>query len=117
MDDDSKKLLTINTHRGLFQFNRLAPGVKSAPGAFQRLIDGMIADIPGIRLFIDDLNIFGKDWKSHNASLNKLLSRLQEYGFHIKLEKCRFYQTEIGYLGHIADPRGIRSDPEKLIFR
>lgn len=77
----------------------------------------MIADIPGIRLFIDDLNIFGKDWKSHNASLNKLLSRLQEYGFHIKLEKCRFYQTEIGYLGHIADPRGIRSDPEKLIFR
>lgn len=30
VDDDSKNLLTINTHRGLFRFNRLAPGVKSA---------------------------------------------------------------------------------------
>uniref|UniRef100_A0A182HJH6 Peptidase A2 domain-containing protein n=1 Tax=Anopheles arabiensis TaxID=7173 RepID=A0A182HJH6_ANOAR len=48
VDDDSKHLLTINTHRGLFRFNRLAPGVKSAPGAFQRLVDGMIADIPGL---------------------------------------------------------------------
>ncbi|XP_055622467.1 uncharacterized protein K02A2.6-like [Toxorhynchites rutilus septentrionalis] len=27
VDDESKKLLTINTHRGLFRFSRLAPGV------------------------------------------------------------------------------------------
>ncbi|XP_055527169.1 uncharacterized protein K02A2.6-like [Wyeomyia smithii] len=51
VDDESKKLLTINTHRGLFRFNRLAPGVKSAPGAFQRLVDGMIANILGVRSF------------------------------------------------------------------
>ncbi|XP_062540847.1 uncharacterized protein K02A2.6-like [Armigeres subalbatus] len=39
VDDDSKQLLTINTHRGLFRFNRLAPGVKSALGAFQQLMN------------------------------------------------------------------------------
>ncbi|XP_055527451.1 uncharacterized protein K02A2.6-like [Wyeomyia smithii] len=37
VDDDSKEMLTINSHRGLFKFNRLAPGVKSAPGAFNNL--------------------------------------------------------------------------------
>ncbi|XP_062537789.1 uncharacterized protein K02A2.6-like [Armigeres subalbatus] len=79
VDDDSKKLLTINTHKGLFKFNRLAPGVKSAPGAFQRLTDSMIADIPGIRSFIDDAIVFGPTWEAHAESLNKLLTRLEHY--------------------------------------
>ncbi|XP_055615240.1 uncharacterized protein K02A2.6-like [Toxorhynchites rutilus septentrionalis] len=50
VDDASKRLLTINTHRGLFNFNRLAPGVKSAPGAFQQLMHTMIAGISGVEV-------------------------------------------------------------------
>ncbi|XP_055603987.1 uncharacterized protein K02A2.6-like [Uranotaenia lowii] len=114
VDEESKKLLTINTHRGLFQFNRLAPGVKSAPGAFQRLVDTMIADIPGVRSFLDDVIIFGPTWEAHKASLDQLLQRLEKYGFHVKMEKCHFFQTAIKYLGHIIDNKGIRPDPEKL---
>ena len=34
IDDDSKQYLTINTHRGLFIYNRLAFGVSSAPAIF-----------------------------------------------------------------------------------
>ncbi|XP_065088581.1 uncharacterized protein K02A2.6-like [Ochlerotatus camptorhynchus] len=114
VDEESKKLLTINTHRGLFQFNRLAPGVKSAPGTFRRLVDSMIADIPGVRSFLDDAIIFGRTWEEHKASLDKLLQRLGENGFHVKLEKCHFFQTEMRYLRHIVDRNGIRPDPEKL---
>ncbi|XP_040172579.1 uncharacterized protein K02A2.6-like [Anopheles arabiensis] len=114
VDDDSKHLLTINTHRGLFRFNRLAPGVKSAPGAFQRLVDGMIADIPGVRSFIDDVIVFGKDMKSHKDSLNTLFARLKEYGFHVKAEKCHFCKTQLVYLGHVVDKHGIRPDSEKI---
>ncbi|XP_058456777.1 uncharacterized protein K02A2.6-like [Malaya genurostris] len=114
VDDSSKKLLTINTHRDLYQFNRLAPGVKSAPGAFQRLVDGMISDIPGVRSFIDDVIVFSKDMKSHLVSLNLLFQRLKEYGFHVKAEKCHLFQTQLAYLGHIVDKEGIRPNPEKL---
>ncbi|XP_041767811.1 uncharacterized protein K02A2.6-like [Anopheles merus] len=114
VDDDSKKLLTINTHRGLFRFNRLAPGVKSASGVFQRVVDGMITDIPGVRSFIDDVIVFGKDISSHATSLNLLFQRLKEYGFHVKAEKCHFFQSQLGYLGHIVDIQGIRPDPEKV---
>ncbi|KAK6734608.1 hypothetical protein RB195_018040 [Necator americanus] len=34
VDDVSKQLLTINTHRRLYRFNRLPFGVKPAPGIF-----------------------------------------------------------------------------------
>ena len=47
VDDESKKLLTINTHRGLFRFNRLAPGVISASGAFQQLMATMVSGLRG----------------------------------------------------------------------
>ena len=36
LEDDSKDLVVINTHRGLFRYTRLPFGVSSAPGIFQR---------------------------------------------------------------------------------
>lgn len=34
LDEESRKFTTINTHKGLFQYNRLPFGVSSAPGIF-----------------------------------------------------------------------------------
>lgn len=52
VNDKFKKLLRVNTHRGLFEFNHLTPGVRSTPGAFHRLIARMITDIPDVESFI-----------------------------------------------------------------
>ena len=41
LDEESKQYVTINTHKGLFQYNRLPYGVASAPGIFQRTIDNL----------------------------------------------------------------------------
>ena len=42
LNDDSKKLVTVNTHRGLFQYNRLPFGVSAAPAVFQRCIENLL---------------------------------------------------------------------------
>ncbi|PIO74254.1 hypothetical protein TELCIR_03744 [Teladorsagia circumcincta] len=55
VDDDSKELLTINTHRGLYRYNRLPFGVKSAPGIFQQIIDSMISGLNGVAAYLDDV--------------------------------------------------------------
>ncbi|XP_062538517.1 uncharacterized protein K02A2.6-like [Armigeres subalbatus] len=70
VDDDSKQLLTIITHRGLFRFNRLAPGVKSVPGAFQQLMNSMVADLDGVDTFLDDIFVASKTEEEHHKMLN-----------------------------------------------
>ena len=42
LDEESKKFTTINTHKGLYQYNRLPFGVSSAPGIFQRTIENLL---------------------------------------------------------------------------
>jgi len=59
LSDASKELVTINTHKGLFQYNRLHFGVASAPAIFQRTIESLMLGIPGISVYIDDILVTG----------------------------------------------------------
>ncbi|XP_062538009.1 uncharacterized protein K02A2.6-like [Armigeres subalbatus] len=81
VDEESKKMLTINTHKGLYRFNRLSPGVKTAPGAFQQIMDAMLSGIPGTCPYLDDIFIGGRNAEEHKRNLYFVLQRLQEYGF------------------------------------
>ena len=48
LDDESKKLVTINTQKGLFQYNRLPFGVSAAPSIFQRTIEEVLQGISNV---------------------------------------------------------------------
>ena len=114
LDDEAKKLMTINTHCGLFQVNRLQPGVKTAPGIFQQLMDTMTEDLDGALPWADDIIIGGKNVDQHRERLFSVLDRMQDYGFRLKLAKCAFGQKSVKFLSHIIDASGVRPDPERL---
>ncbi|XP_058122771.1 uncharacterized protein K02A2.6-like [Anopheles ziemanni] len=114
VDEESRPLLTVNTHRGLYLYNRLPPGIKDAPGAFQQLVDAMLSGISGVSCYMDDIIIGGRTASEHNESLFAVLNRMQEYGFTLRASKCAFEKAQIKYLGHIIDGHGIRPDPEKV---
>ena len=103
----------INTHKGLFQYNRLPFGVASAPAIFQKVMDTMLAGIPHVAAYLDDIILTGKNDMDHLETLRKVLSRLKEYGFRIREEKCAFMQPEVEYLVHILSSKGTRADPKK----
>ena len=57
LDEESKMYTVINTHRGLFKYNRLSFGISSAPGIFQRAMENLLKDIPGVFCYLDDILI------------------------------------------------------------
>uniref|UniRef100_A0A8R1IV69 Reverse transcriptase n=1 Tax=Caenorhabditis japonica TaxID=281687 RepID=A0A8R1IV69_CAEJA len=114
VEEQCKKLLTINTHLGLFYPNRLPFGVKTAPAIFQQIIDTMISGLEGVAAYMDDLVICGSTIEEHNARLHKLFKRIEEFGLRVKPAKCSFLQPEIKFLGFIISQHGRRPGPAKI---
>ncbi|XP_049278095.1 uncharacterized protein K02A2.6-like [Anopheles funestus] len=109
-----RPLLTINTHRGLYHYNRLPPGIKIAPAAFQQLIDTMLAGLKGTSGYMDDVIVGGTTEREHDENLLNLFRRIQQYGFTVRAEKCAFKMQQIEYLGFIIDRRGLKPNPAKI---
>lgn len=114
VDEQSRQLLAINTHRGLFVYNSLPFGVKSAPGIFQQIMDQMLAGVTGAVAYLDDIVITGRDEAEHHKNLLQVLERIKEYGFTLNITKCKFSLPQIKYLGCIIDKNGRRPDPAKI---
>jgi hypothetical protein len=55
LETGSEKYLTINTHQGLYRYNRLAYGVSSAPAIFQSVMDRILNGLPNVMCRIDDI--------------------------------------------------------------
>ena len=83
LDEESKKLVTVNTHKGLFQYTRLPFGGSSAPSIFQRMMDNILQGIEGVCAYIDDILVSGKIiWRSWKLFL--LALRKQGYASNVR---------------------------------
>ncbi|CAI5689533.1 unnamed protein product [Oreochromis niloticus] len=64
--------------------------------------------------YLDDILVSGPDKQTHLRTLEAVLSRLEDYGLHLKQEKCLFFQESVEYLGHIIDAAGLHKSTEKV---
>ena len=108
LDDASIPYTTINTHQGLYSFNRLPFGVASVSAIFQRMMDKVLQGLEGVLCYIDDILVSGENEATHNLLLEEVFSRLEEHGFRLKQEKCQFLLPKVQYLGHEISCDGIR---------
>ena len=113
-DDQSRELLTINTHRGLYQPTRLQFGVHSATGIFQREMDRRLSRIPFVKVRIDDILISGKTDEEHLSNMGQVLRILKESGLTLRRSKCAFLQDEVTYCGYVVGKEGIRPMPSNV---
>ena len=114
LEDEAKELVTINTHQGLYQFNRLPFGVASAPALFQRTMDTILRGIPHVICYIDDILVTGTTKEEHLANLEEVLKRLQKHGVKLKASKCFFFQDSVEFLGHTIDCKGLHTTSTKV---
>ncbi len=107
MEEDSNVFLTINTHKGLYRYNRLVFGVASAPALWQRAMDQVLQGCPGTQCYLDDIIVTGDSDNSHLENLARVLKRLEEYGLRARRDKCEFFKDKI-------DANGLHKCHDKL---
>ena len=90
LEPESRKYVTINTHKGLYQYHRLPFGVASAPAVFQQAMEKILQGLPMVVVYIDDILVTGRTEREHLENLSRVFSRLQDYGLRLKKDKCFF---------------------------
>ncbi|UYV66609.1 K02A2.6-like [Cordylochernes scorpioides] len=114
VDEESSEILAINTHRGLYKMKRLPFGLNSAVGTFQRFMDTLLSGIDGVAVYLDDVLIAGSNCEDLKKKTEKVLLRFKEAGLRLKRDKCKFFVSEIEFLGMKIDNKGIHPSEEKL---
>ena len=98
LDFTSKKYTTINTPKGLFQYERLPFGISSAPSIFQRIMETLL--------------ISGTSEADHLQKLHLVLQHLENASLTLRKSKCKFRVSSGEYFGHIIDAN--RLHPSEL---
>ena len=114
MEEESKKFLTINTHKGLFQYNWLVFGVASAPAMWQQAMDQILEGIPHVQCILDDMIISGATDQEHLDNLEEVLSRLSKHGLRANSSKCEFFKKRIEFCGHEISKLGLHKSQQKV---
>ncbi|CAI6354211.1 unnamed protein product [Macrosiphum euphorbiae] len=114
VEENSKEILTLSTHQGLYVPNRLMYGIASAPGIFQREMENLFRKIDNVVCFLDDILIHSDSVASHINKLNEVFNKLKECGLTVREEKCAFFQDEIQYLGYKINKHGLNTSETKI---
>jgi len=100
---------------GLWECNRLPFGLTNSPATFQRVMEHILGDLNMsiCLVYLDDIIIFSDSFEEHLQHLELVLERIKQFGLKLNPKKCKFFQRQIKYLGHIISSEGIAVDSEK----
>uniref|UniRef100_A0A3B1JKD5 Gypsy retrotransposon integrase-like protein 1 n=1 Tax=Astyanax mexicanus TaxID=7994 RepID=A0A3B1JKD5_ASTMX len=114
--DSDREKTAVTTPFGLFQWSRMPFGLCNAPATFQRLMGVVLGDLAFdiLLVYLDDIIIFSRDFKSHCERLELVFNRLRHHGLKLKPSKCFLLKPEVKFLGHIISAKGVQVDAEKV---
>lgn len=111
---ESRDITTFVTQDAYYRYKRLMFGMKVAPEIFQRCIERVLKGLKGVKVFIDDVLVYGATKEEHDLRLKAVLDRLKENGLTINEAKCEFGQPMVKFMGHQLSEDGILPTNEKV---
>ena len=112
---DAEKTSFITPH-GLFCYNIMPFGLKSAEATYQRLVTKMFRPLLGktMEVYIDDMLVKSKERSDHTTHLQQAFELLRAYGMKLNPTKCAFGVSAGRFLGFMMTQRGIEANPSQL---
>nr|GEX26621.1 hypothetical protein [Tanacetum cinerariifolium] len=106
----------FRTRYGHYEFVAMTFGLTNAPAIFIDLINRVCRPMldESIIVFIEDILVYSKSKKEHEAHLREVLETLRKERLYSKFSKCEFWLQEIQFLGHVINSEGIKIDPAKI---
>ncbi|MBW0528998.1 hypothetical protein O181_068713 [Austropuccinia psidii MF-1] len=117
LTDNSKKLLRIIVHCGIFEYLRMSFGITNAPSHYQRMMNTIFPEELSegwLIIYIDDIIIFSETWDNHLSRLERVLQKIVQVNMKISLKKCHFAYSELKALGHVVSGLSLGIDKSKV---
>jgi hypothetical protein len=107
---------TFRTRYSHYKFQVMPFGLTNAPDVFMDLMNRVCKPYLDkfVIVFIDDILIYSKSKKEHEAHLRTILELLKQEQLYAKFSKCDFWIQRVQFLGHVIDSTGLQVDPTKI---
>ena len=92
-------------------------GLINSPAMFQAMMNELLRDLINIgkmTIFINNVIIGTEMEEEHDDIVAEVIRRLEENDLYVKSEKCKWKVQEIGFLGVVIRPDGIKIEKEKM---
>ena len=91
--------------------------IKSAVNDLDTMMNKLLRDLINtgkVAVFIDDVIIGTEIEEGHDELVAEVIKRLEENDLYVKPEKFRWKVREVGFLGVVIGPEGIKIEKEKV---
>jgi len=114
-EDEWKAVFTMP--EGSFKPTVMFFGFTNSPATFQVMMNELLRDLINtskVAAFIDDIIVETETEEGHDELVAEIIKRLEENDLYVKLEKCKWKVREVGFLGVVIGPEGIKMEEEKV---
>ena len=114
LDPESRMYTMMALDIGRFQWTRLPMGSIVAQDVFQRKLDAIFLDVPGVTGIADDMIIYGRSNLEHDKHLLNFLEVCRKNTLTLNPDKMQFRLPQVSFFGHQWSAKGLSSDQKKI---
>ena len=117
LTEQSRIYTAFITYMGLYEWTRVAMGLKGAPSYFQsRMAFEVLSELlyHCCELYIDDVIVHGQNEENFLFNLEEVFKRLLAKNITLNPKKCHFGMKQTEFVGHVIDKEGRQISSDKI---
>ena len=81
---------------------------------YREVMEQMFENIEGVRVYIDDIIVWGSTEAEHDKRLAEVQQHIEHYGLQLNTDKCMYRNDSVTVLDDVLSADGIRPSDDKI---